>query len=64
MKSLFIFLTGYCVAETVSHLTFYFGKALPFTAFGIVVDTQFNTYSIIFYVVLAIIFGTLAKRAA
>jgi hypothetical protein len=56
MKTLFIFLTGYCVAEIVSHLVFYFGKALPFTAFGMKIDTAFNNKALIFYGVLALVF--------
>ena len=60
MKTLFVFLTGYCVAECVSHLVFYYGKSLPFTSFGQVVDVKFNMYSLIFYATLALIFGFLA----
>lgn len=62
MRTLFIFLTGYCVAECVSHLVFYYGKSLPFTAFGQVVGVKFNTYALLFYAVLTLVFAALAWR--
>jgi hypothetical protein len=59
MKTLFIFLTGYCVAEIVSHVVFYYGKSLPFQSFGMNIDNAFNNKALIFYGVLAIIFAYL-----
>ena len=57
MKTLFIFLAGYCTAEVVSHFIFYFGGTIPFKSFGMIVDNNFNVKAIIFYAVLALIFA-------